>query len=170
MIETPQLERRLGGPVATVNRAPFSYRTSHRIDELKVVLADGTRLDLLLKDLRRSELHPRVRAVKPAFLHDPGREVEAYRLLEGSGLGTPRCIDSGDEWLLLEKVEGVELWQAGEIERWLEAARWLALFHAQSAKRPPVGTHLLQYDASYFALWKERVRPQPELERVLDRY
>jgi hypothetical protein len=158
MIEVLSVARGLGRPVATVDQRPYPYRTSHRLDELQVVLADGTRMDLLLKDPRRSELDPAALRAKPAFLYDPLRELEAYRVLAGAGLGTPICYDTGEHRLLLEKVRGVELWQVGEVEVWVEAARWLARFHAQFSERPPVSDHLLCYDLSYFSLWRDRAR------------
>jgi hypothetical protein len=171
MIETPALGTGLGRPVTSVTRRPYPYRTSHRIDELQVVLADGTCMDLLLKDLRRSELDPTVRRAKPAFLYDPLREVGAYGLLAEAGLETPICHDSGADWLLLEKVQGVELWQVGEVATWVEVARWLARFHAHFAGRPPAGDHLLHYDTSYFRLWRDRAgRRHRRLAHVIAGY
>jgi aminoglycoside phosphotransferase len=126
---------------------------------------------LLLKDLRRSELDPAARRAKPAFLYDPHRELEAYRVLADAGLGTPICYDTGEHWLLLEKVPGVELWQVGEVESWVEAAGWLARFHAYFAGRPPVSDHLLCYDRSYFSLWRDRARNRHrELAHVIAGY
>jgi aminoglycoside phosphotransferase (APT) family kinase protein len=171
MIETREFEQSLGRPIASIGRKPYSYRTSHRIDALDVALVDGTRLELLLKDLRRSELDPRARLAKPAFLHDPGREVEAYRVLANADLGTPRCYDAGEHWVLLEKVEGVELWQLGELEAWVAAARWLARFHSHFARRAPVSDRLIRYDAGYFTLWPDRAqRGHPVLARVVAAY
>ena len=43
---------------------PFAYATSHRLEELEL---DGT--PLLLKDVRHAP------PSKPAFLHDPQREL-----------------------------------------------------------------------------------------------
>ena len=171
MIETLKIEQSLGRAVAGISQKPYPYRTSHRIDELDVALVDGTRLGLLIKDLRRSELDPEIQLAKPAFLYDPGREVEAYRMLANAGLGTPICYDTGDHWLLLEKVQGVELWQIGELEAWVEAARWLARLHAHFATLMPASERLVHYDAEYFALWPDRVRRgNPDLARVVTSY
>lgn len=171
MMEARDLEQSLGRPVASIGRKPYSYRTSHQIDELEVVLADGAQMALLLKDLRRSELEPAARLAKPEFLHNPHRELEAYRLLADAGLGTPICYDAGDHWLLLEKVQGVELWQLGELEAWVAAARWLARFHSHFARRPPVSDRLIRYDADYFALWPVRAqRGHPALAGVVTGY
>src|SRR6476646_5759850 len=94
--------------VSSVRRAPYPYSTSHRIDSLDVVFSDGTRIDLLVKDLRIPEARATVLGAKPAFLYNPHREVDAYRLLASAGLGVPVCHDGGDDWVLLEKVDGVE--------------------------------------------------------------
>ena len=153
-----------------ISRRPYAYRTSHRLDELEFVQPDGTQLKLLLKDLRRSELGP-ARRVKPRLVHNPRREVEAYRVLADANLGTPICHNSGKHWLLLEKVQGVELWQVGELATWVDVARWLAAFHDHFASKPPSSVALLDYDAPFFRLWPERARSRhPELRRVLSGY
>jgi aminoglycoside phosphotransferase (APT) family kinase protein len=118
----------------------------------------------LLKDLRRSELEPQALLAKPDFLHDTGREAEAYRLLAPVRLGVPHCHHAGPDWLLLEKVPGIELWQIGDLQTWAEAARWLARLHRSFAGSPPASPTLLRYDAAYFALWAPRaVERYPEL-------
>jgi hypothetical protein len=102
-----ELTRVLGRQVTAIERRPSPYRTSFPLEELRVELADGTRLELVHKDLRRSALSATAHRVKPEFLHDPGREIEAYRLLAGRRLGTPVCYGAGRGWILLEKVPGV---------------------------------------------------------------
>jgi hypothetical protein len=154
-----------------IARRPYEYRTSHRIEEVEFVLADGKRLDLLFKDLRRSELGPTARLAKPDFLYDPRREVRAYALLANAGLGTPVCHDAGSHWLLLEKVRGIELWQVGDIGTWLETARWLARLHEHFASRAPSIDGLLRYDPTYFRLWPARARRgHPAVARILNGY
>jgi hypothetical protein len=154
-----------------VGRKPYEYQTSHRIDQVDFAMLDGSHVQLLQKNLKRSELHAGARLAKPAFLHDPRREVEAYRLLANTGLGTPKCHDTGEDWVLMEKVPGVELWQVAELLTWVQTARWLARFHARYAGRPPANHHLLRYDATYFGLWPARAQHRhPKLARVLHRY
>src|SRR6266699_2656236 len=46
LIATHVVAQSLGLPVASVTERPYLYATSHRIDELEVVLADGTRIEL----------------------------------------------------------------------------------------------------------------------------
>src|SRR5207253_4840373 len=119
------------------------YATSHALEEL----AGG----YLLKDVRTPA------SSKPAFLHDPAREPETYRLiLAGTGIA-PRCDGLRDGKLVLEKVDGVELWQIGELETWCLVARELARAHerlAAFAGEP----FLLRYDSAWYELWLRRAR------------
>lgn len=166
-----ELTRVLGRQVTTVERSPSPYRTSFPLEELRVELADGTRLQLVRKDLRRSALGMIAHRVKPAFLHDPGREIEAYRLLAGRRLGTPAYYGAGRGWILLEKVPGVELAQIGELEAWRRAAQWLARLHATFAGMPPSSRRLLDHDASYYRLWPQRAAARvPEVSWIAARY
>jgi len=171
MIEARTLSDTLGLAVASVSRRPYPYATSHRLEGLDVLLVDGRHVELLFKDLRRSVLGPTARHVKPAAVHDPGREAEAYLHLANANLGTPRCHGAGEDWLLLEKVDGVELWQVGDVERWVDVARWLAHFHDHFAEHPPAGRTLIRYDASYFRLWRDRAGERyPALAGVVARH
>ncbi|MCW2964545.1 MAG: hypothetical protein JWO17_1797 [Actinomycetia bacterium] len=166
-----ELTRVLGRQVTTVERSPSPYRTSFPLEELRVELADGTRLQLVRKDLRRSALGAIAHRVKPEFLHDPGREIEAYRLLAGRRLGTPAYYGAGRGWILLEKVPGVELAQVGELEAWRRAARWLARLHATFAVTPPSSRLLLDHDAAYYRLWPQRAAARaPEVSWIAARY
>jgi aminoglycoside phosphotransferase (APT) family kinase protein len=131
-----------------------------------VTFADGTALELLLKDLARPH------DAKPAFLHDPAREIETYRrILAPSGVGAPAfhgAIVNGRFWLLLEKVEGTELWQVGDVGVWRAVARWLARMHstlAQYVDEP----HLLRHDADSYRLWLRRAQARVDgLEPVAE--
>jgi aminoglycoside phosphotransferase len=151
------LSEQLGSPVESVARRPYPYRTSFEIEELEVSFGDGTTAVLLLKSL--DEDGP---AAKPEVIRDPRREVEAYRVLEGEDMGAPRCfgalVDGERAWLLVEKVPGIELWQAGEVETWQAVARWLRLLHDRFEGRPPASPSLLRHDAGYYRLWAERAR------------
>jgi phosphotransferase family enzyme len=149
-IET--LERLLGMPVARLEWRPYPYETSHPLQELEVELADGSALRLIRKDLARPG------SSKPAFLHDPAREIETYRLiLEPAALGTAKFYGADGPALFVEKVDGTELWQVGELETWQRVAAWLARMHAaleEDAHRP----HLLRYDGDFYRLWLARAK------------
>jgi aminoglycoside phosphotransferase (APT) family kinase protein len=71
-------------------------------------------------------------------------------------LGTPAVFAHGDDWLLLEKVEGTELWQVGDLEQWKAVARWLKRFHTLFAVSPPASQRLINYDAACFRSWVQR--------------
>jgi aminoglycoside phosphotransferase len=153
-----KLDTFFGQPVAALHRRPSSYRTSHPLEELDVLLEDGSQLTLIRKDLRRAELDGLAQSAKPAFLYDPRREIDAYRLLAEHDLGTPLLYDHGEDWLLIERVLGVELYQVGDIETWQQAARWLAVLHGLFAGAPPGSRHLLRYDADFYRGWAVRAR------------
>jgi hypothetical protein len=144
------LERSLGAAVVRLERRPYAYETSHPLEELDVDLDDGRSLRLLRKDLGTSP------AERPSFLHEPAREIETYRhVLESADLGTAKFYGAADEQLYIEKVEGSELWQLGELEAWQRAAGWLAGMHAallDQADQP----HLLRYDRDFYRLWLVR--------------
>jgi len=154
--------------VVKLVRRPSPYRTSFSLEELDAVLDDGATLQLMIKDLSQAGLTNGVRNVKPSFLYDPLREIEAYRaILAPAALGTPiyygAAVDHEREryWLFLENVPGVVLWQVGELAAWEAAARWLATMHARFADDTEwrsQSEHLLHYDADFYRLWLARAQ------------
>src|SRR5581483_3488028 len=106
-----ELREVLGGDdVLELSRRPYRYATSAPLEQLDVRLRDGTRLELILKELARERLMGDARATKPEFVYEPERELATYRELIGpAGVG-PRFYGAGAAgWLVLEKVPGVEL-------------------------------------------------------------
>jgi len=104
---------------------PFAAATSHRIDEI----GPGW----LRKDLAPAALLGEARTAKPAFVHDPRREPAAYReLLRPLAIG-PHCAASGDDWIVIERLPGVELWQIGEPDVWVRVAARVAHMHRRLA-------------------------------------
>ena len=153
------LERSLGTRVTAFSRRLSEYRTSFALDEVDVELADGRRLALVLKDVGPHGLHPDARAVKPAFLLDPRREIEVYRdLLAPLDLGTPRLhgADEARGWLFIERVEGVELFQVGARSTWEHVARWLAGAHERLAPAARRAQHVLRHDEAWYRSWAAR--------------
>ena len=155
-----------GKTISSLRRRAYRYATSFPLDELELQLADGQSTSLILKDLTWERLPEVARRGKPAFLYDPGREIETYVAILGpSGLG-PRCFATRDDasgsgsWLILEKVRGVELWQVGEVAGWEAAARWVARLHARFAASDALAAnpHLLQYDVEWFLGWAARAK------------
>lgn len=165
-----ELARRLARPVrlARLDVRRSEYSTSFALDDVEVVLDDGTHLSLVRKDLSPEGLLHGARRVKPDFLYDPMREIAVYRqILARSDLGTAECFGAvadpgrGRFWLLLERVPGVELYQVGELAVWCQVARWLAALHVRfAAEADRLGrlTPLLRYDAHYYRRWLDRAR------------
>jgi hypothetical protein len=170
------LERALGHHfgvprrIVELGRRLSTRRTSFAIEELDVGLDDGTLLKLVLKDLSWQSMPECVRRVKPEFLYDPLREIEAYQTLLGPHqVGAPVCygavvdLQLGRYWLFLELVPEIELHHMGDFSIWLEVARWLAGMHSKFAGQiGPLArsrtAHLLRFDADYYRLWMSRAR------------
>jgi hypothetical protein len=154
--------------IVRLERRPCPYRTSFALEELDAELEDGTSLQLIFKNLNLDSLANSARNVKPLFLHDPLREIEAYRtLLAPAALGTPHYYgatvdpETGRYWLFLENVPGIALWQVGELETWQEVARWLATVHERFVHETEWQRHvehLLRYDADFYRLWLRRAQ------------
>ena len=191
------LSRHFGVPrlVTRLMRRPADNRSSFALEELDLCLNDGAALSLLFKNLGRHALLESARHVKPAFLFNPLREIEAYRrFLATDRMGTAVCFGaevdapSGRYWLFLEKVPGVELYQVGDFATWQHVARYLAARHSCFAADRDLlararSAHLLMYDADYFRTWLDRAQefvavetlsPQQNgrhfLERLASRY
>jgi Ser/Thr protein kinase RdoA (MazF antagonist) len=184
------LRTREDGPeVLGLSRRPYRYATSAPLEEVQVHLDGGGEMALILKDLARERLLGNAPRTKPSFLYEPRREIETYRRIIGpAGVG-PRCFgtvandESSRYWLLIEKVEGVELWQVGELEVWEGVATWLGGFHAGFEPRveevQAANPHLLEHSEAWFRSWGERARSTLEgsaearaigLSPALDRY
>jgi Phosphotransferase enzyme family len=171
------------GPPRDVARRRSEYATSFPLEELDVTLEDGDELPLVWKRLEWAALDESARLAKPAFLHDPLREPAAYAsLLSPHGIG-PRYFGSAIEpeaeryWLFLERVQGRELYQVGEIEMWRATAAWLAETHRALAGEVESGAppaRLIECDEAYYRRWLERavefaaLAGDPERSRGLD--
>jgi hypothetical protein len=151
-------------PVTALHREPYIYSTSFALEDLAVELADGTFLRLIRKDLGASGLLQDTQSGKPSFLHEPRREIQTYqRLLSEAQLGTATCygsvVDPGSAryWLFLEKVPGRELYQVGDVDTWVAAARWLVDLHSSAALGVESvrqrNRHLVSYDADFYRRW-----------------
>ena len=186
----PELERILtlrfgaAGRVASLSRRPLDDRSSFAIEELKVELADGRTLDLVLKDVGASGLSAAARRVRPAFLYDPLREIETYRsILVPERVPSPALfgvvVDPGRSplWLVLERVRGHPLWREGDFSVWRRAATVLAHVHtrlAPVAAARAQAAHLLRHDTDLLRTWPARAarfgRLTGPLAGLLDHY
>ena len=173
-----ELGRSLGRAITRLERRSSEYRTSFAVEELDVWTDDGEPLRLVLKDVSPDGLSENARAAKPDFLFDPMREIETYRtVLASLELGTARCVvahadpDHSSYWLVIERVDGVELFQVGDFAIWEEAARWLAAMHARDREVGAPG--LLRYGRTHYERWLPRAREYtgaPELDRLAAGY
>jgi Ser/Thr protein kinase RdoA (MazF antagonist) len=156
------------GRPTEIRRRPSAYRTSFPLEELDLTLEDGSELRLVFKELAWAALDEEARLAKPEFLHDPLREPAVYAsVLAPSSLGSPRyygsAIDPKAEryWLFIERVEGRELYQVGDLKLWQAVASWLGEMHLSLAG--DLGRHaergrLIDYDEIYYRRWMERAR------------
>jgi thiamine kinase-like enzyme len=156
--------------IVRLERRPAAKRSSFALEELDLRLDDGAELRLIFKNLSRHALLEGALHVKPAFLHDPLREIEMYRrILAPDRMGTAvyygTAVDPRAEryWLFLEKVAGLELYQVGEFATWQKVARNLAVMHTQFTRTAEClsnaqTAHLLTYNADYFRLWFGRAQ------------
>lgn len=147
-MNTDQALRGLGRIVRSTR---YAAATSLLLEEVDVVRRDGSELRLLVKHLDRPDID------KPKFLRNPAREIDAYRLLAGENLGTPRCYASGRWWLALERLEGAPLWQHGDLGCWEATARWAARLHDRFSGRQVAGS-LLRHDDRFYRRWFSRAR------------
>jgi Ser/Thr protein kinase RdoA (MazF antagonist) len=166
------LERALAevgsGPPHEVSRRPSEYRTSFPLEELGLRLEDGSELRLVFKQLGWTALDEGARLAKPEFLHDPLREPAVYAsVLASLAPGPPRYYGSDIDpkrdryWLFVERVEGRELYQVGDLRLWQAVASWLGEMHlnlAGNLERHAEGGRLIDYDETYFRTWIERAR------------
>src|SRR5262249_44363674 len=103
---------------------------------------------------------------KPYFIHDPMREILVYgsvlpalnmASLEFCGAAVNPAIDQ--YWLFLEKVNGQELYEIGDLEVWQQVAQWLARFHAAGFNEPIPGSariHIVNHGSGYYTHWAQR--------------
>lgn len=133
------LEHTLPAPVRILARRASPYTSSFPLTELDVEAGDGARMTVVWKDLSPSALLPDARAARDDIVPDPTRELRAYELLDGAGLGTPQRLAAqrgmDRTWLFLEAVRGARLEHVGDPAAWAAAARWLARMHAELTVR-----------------------------------
>jgi hypothetical protein len=165
--------------IARLKRRRCDYSSSYPLEELDVLLEDGTSLEIMLKDVGRQALLEVARHAKPAFLHDPLREIETYRtILAPDQLGTAvyygTVVDEEQEryMLFLERVPGLRLAHVGEFATWLEVAEHLAVIHNSLARKadvlaPDQPGRWLNYNCDYYRQWMRRAREFVQINESL---
>lgn len=159
--------------IVKLDRRPSPYASSFALEEIDVVFADGSEAALVMKDLSPDAMDAQTRRVRPAFLSEPRREIQAYRhILPHGPPGTAACYgvaagrrggerESGYR-LLLERVDGHELRHVGAFSMWERTADWIARFHASfpaaDVDRLRRRAKLLVHDEVFYWRWLERAR------------
>jgi Ser/Thr protein kinase RdoA (MazF antagonist) len=195
---TPDFERQLEEhlkrafgrrrPIHRLVRRFCPYTSSFQIDELDVHFSDRSSLKLVVKDLSFGGMLETARAVRPEFLYEPRREIDAYRcILPHAPAGTAATYGAvvepaADRYcLFLEHVDGLQLSQVGSFAAWKQAAAWIGRFHsafpAGRAEHLVRRSNLLVYDERFFWQWIHRARQfasgrssRRQIERIASRY
>ncbi len=159
-------QRGISGAITRLERRPSPYASSFALEELDVELDDGSRLALMVKNLSRRAMNETALRVKPDFTFDSKREIAVYRhIVEpqqlGAALFATHVDQKSDEcWLVIERIDGHELYQVGELEIWTNVARWLGAMHDRLARleleQLTVTARLLVYDAAFYQHWLHR--------------
>ena len=152
--------------VRRIEWRPGPHRSSYWIDEIDLELEDGTVLALVAKATNWDSMCPEGRSAKPRFLYDADRELTTYEsILSTLDINAARYYGSmnaapGDRRLLLERSEGVPLWQLDKYDAWRSAASWLARMHARALvatiHTSIAGRHLVRYDEGFYRCWMRR--------------
>jgi len=154
--------------IRQLRRRYSAYSSSYALENLELELDRGEHLRLVFKNLSPGSVLKTARQVRPGFIYHPEREIEIYRhILDPKRLGTPICYGAVEVpeleryWLFLERVDGPLLWQRGRLERWEQAAGWLAMLHTQyRGKRgngnAPWRKYLARYDEHMLTTWLMR--------------
>jgi thiamine kinase-like enzyme len=155
------------GAIVALDRSSSQYASTAPLEDLRVVMADGTRLDVVFKNLSPSAIPESRRQAKPTFLRDPLREITAYRVWSkvprfamAECYGAIVDVERERYWLFLEKLRAHELYTVGDFEAWKEVARWLARMHADGEPRRQMSpsNRWIKYDARYFRSWAPRAK------------
>lgn len=150
-----------GNPILSVRSEAYPYGSSHPLEAIDVVFADGSTLALLNKMTAGPNSHSAI--ATPDFIRDPDREAAAFKLIPRLHDDGAPCLhavitgDDGESSLLFERINGLELYQHGGIDTWMAAAEWLAVFHARHAIRLPAGSdRLLARNRAHMEQWWQR--------------
>jgi aminoglycoside phosphotransferase (APT) family kinase protein len=171
----PQLQDRLAEyfgddrAIHVLGRRACPYASSFQIDELDVRFTDGSSVQLVLKDLGSESMGEEARRARPEFLYSPQREINAYRWIlphapaGAAGWYGPATRHSADrDWLLLDRVNGSQLWQVGDVSIWQQTAAWIAQFHCAftplEAQQLAERAGVLLYDEEFYWLWMQRAQ------------
>ena len=154
------------GAVTAVESRPSLYRSSCSLHDVDVRFDDGSTLAIVAKAVDWSAMCPEAHRARPRWVWDERRERAVYEsVLPAAGMATARYFgsyvsESGVRHLLLERIDGVPLWQSGNFDTWCEAARWLARMSVQVTTATIAATAafapLLRYQRPFYEAWMRR--------------
>ncbi len=152
--------------VSAVHRRPSPYQSSCCLFDVDVWFDDGSALAVVAKAVDWKSMSPDAHRARPRWLSDHQRERMVYEcVLSDADLTSARYYgsyvgESGIRYLLLERIDGIPLWQCGRFETWCEAARWLARMSlritADTVGGSPAAAHLVGYDRTFYDSWMHR--------------
>jgi aminoglycoside phosphotransferase (APT) family kinase protein len=156
--------------VSELHQCDFRSGSSFSINRLRVVLDDGESLGMFCKDLNPMHQRVEARAIRSLELQRSRRELWMYReVLDAERLGTPRFYGHRWEpkrgllWLFIEDVGPKRLSRVGDFDIWVNAAAWLAKFHAAMKGMTLNAGLLVRHDNARF-----RERAEGLAERLPD--
>jgi phosphotransferase family enzyme len=152
--------------ISAVESRPSLYQSSCSLHDVDVCFDDGSTLAMVAKAADWSAMCPEAHRARPRWLWDEKRERVVYEsILPAADMATARYFgsyvsESGVRHLLLERVDGVPLWQSGNFDTWCEAARWLARMSVQVTVATIAATRasarLLRYERPFYETWIRR--------------
>jgi aminoglycoside phosphotransferase (APT) family kinase protein len=152
--------------IHAVDCRPSPYQSSCGLYEVDVWFDDGSTQALVAKAIDWEAMSPEAHRARPQWLSDQQRERVVYEsLLSTADVGSAPYFglhvgESGIRYLLLERIDGMPLWQSGNFDTWREAARWLARMAVRITPDMVAGSraapHLLRYDRTFYETWMQR--------------
>jgi aminoglycoside phosphotransferase (APT) family kinase protein len=152
--------------ITVVDCRPSPYQSSCGLHEVDVWFADGSMQALIAKAIDWEAMSPEAHRARPQWLSDQQRERAVYEsLLSTADVGSASYFgvyvgESGIRYLLLERIDGLPLWQSGNFDTWCEAARWLARMGVRitpdNVARTRAAPHLRRHDRTSYETWMQR--------------
>ena len=150
----------LGETVQRVDAEPHPYATSHLLVNVDAELADGRRIEAVVKDTRTKA------PGRPRFVHRPCREREVYRhILRGSDAPAPRLLGVAGPYIVIERIAGSPLWEAeGDAVARTVGRALRSMVDALAGQVE--ARFVLRYDGAFYRRWLRRACL---VDRALDR-
>ncbi|HYY72743.1 MAG TPA: aminoglycoside phosphotransferase family protein [Candidatus Bathyarchaeia archaeon] len=142
------------------------HESSFHAEHLRIRFKNGESVPVFLKDLNPQNQIALARKIRNNSLSSSYLELRVYqRVLWRVNLGTPQLYSvrwepaRGTYWLFLEDIGGSRLRDSRNFNRWVQAARWSARFHARTRNLHAAVTSFLPVrDHKHYQLCAESVR------------